>query len=144
MSVKFTISPCTGPSIALWAAGWCMLAGLVGAALDPVRATGALHLVFVGGYGALTLGIASRVVVTHGGHAVEREQVLVPRAAIAALGLALVLRLAAEAWPAQALPLLAVSATAWISLWAVWLARAFGPRHATVPVPDTQPERSPS
>jgi uncharacterized protein involved in response to NO len=116
----------SGPAALLWASGWCVLAGLVGAALFPLHATGLLHLVFLGGYGALTLGIATRVVVTHGGHAVDRERVLVPVGLVVALGLALVLRLLAEAEPLRAQVFWAISGTLWIAVWAWWLARAFG------------------
>jgi uncharacterized protein involved in response to NO len=117
----------SGPAALLWVSGWCVLAGLVGAAVAPLHATALLHLALIGGYGALTLGIATRVVVTHGGHAVDRERAVLPVGLAVGLGIVLALRLAAEAAPEHALPLYAMSAVSWIAVWTWWLARAFGP-----------------
>jgi uncharacterized protein involved in response to NO len=47
---------------------------------------------FVGGYALLTLGIGTRVVVSHGGHASTEERVLLSVPALAALALALLVR----------------------------------------------------
>ncbi len=134
----------SGPAALLWASGWCIVLGLALAAAMPDHAIAALHVVFLGGFGALTLGIASRVVVTHGGHGVERERLLAPVTAVVALAAALGLRLAAEAWPAHARALLAVSALFWIGVWAAWLARAFVPVAAPKPLGTAVSERSPS
>jgi uncharacterized protein involved in response to NO len=74
----------------------------------------------LGGYGTLTIAIASRVVVTHGGHGPDREGQLVTPARAALLALALALRLAAEVRPAEAPAWLAASAACWILAWAGW------------------------
>jgi uncharacterized protein involved in response to NO len=99
-------------------------AGLWAAALLPRHEIAAMHVLLIGGYGLLTIAIASRVVVTHGGHAPEREGKLVTPWRAALLALALAARIAAEVDPAHASLWLAAAAGCWILAWAGWLARA--------------------
>jgi len=114
----------TVPAFVMWFAGWCVGLGLWAAAVFPAHEIGALHITLLGGYGALTMGIASRVVVTHGGHGPDAEaKVLTPMRA-ALLLFALVARLVAEAGGEAAPTWLAVSALAWILAWAQWLLAA--------------------
>lgn len=112
------------PALTLWLSGWTILAGLLLAAVWPSHALAGEHAVFIGGFGLLTLGIATRVVVSHGGHPLTRE----PRTLGAAIAIgvlaALAFRLAAEAIPARALPLLGISGTLWVLAWTWWGARA--------------------
>ena len=110
----------TFPAIVLWSSGWLIGGGLWAAALLPLHAVAALHVVLLGGFATLTLGIASRVVVTHGGHGPDREDRLVTPARAALLALALAARLAAEADPAHGPHWLAAAGTAWILAWAGW------------------------
>ena len=114
----------TVPAFVMWSAGWFVGIGLWAAALLPEHEIAALHLTLLGGYGALTMGIASRVVVTHGGHGPDAEgRVLTPlRAAL--LALALMTRLVAEGAGAAAPMWLAVSALAWMVAWGQWLLAA--------------------
>ena len=114
----------TVPAFVIWSGGWCVGLGLWAAALFPGNEIGALHLTLLGGYGALTMGIASRVVVTHGGHGPDAEaRVLTPlRAAL--LVIALVTRLVADGAGAAQPIWLAVSALAWIVAWGGWLLAA--------------------
>lgn len=79
-------------SWAIWTAGWCIALGFTGAALSPIHRVEAWHLVFVGGYALLTLGIATRVVVSHGGHPMTDEAVVLSRLAVGALLLATLVR----------------------------------------------------
>jgi uncharacterized protein involved in response to NO len=114
---------------ALRLAGWLVLAGLWLAALWPAQATTAYHLVFIGGYGLLTLAIATRVTVAHGRHPPGDEARLLSPWVLAALGLALLARLAAAPWPAGALHAYAAAAALWMAAWLLWGARAL-PRMA--------------
>jgi uncharacterized protein involved in response to NO len=110
---------------ALWSAGWFIGAGLWLAALWPAGEIAALHVTLLGGFGTLTLGIASRVVVTHGGHAPTAEARLVTPARAAWLALALGARLFAQLDPAHGPHWLALSGTCWIAAWLGWLLSAF-------------------
>ena len=114
----------TFPAVVLWSSGWLIGAGLWAAALLPAHEVAALHVVLLGGFATLTLAIASRVVVTHGGHGPDGEARLVTPARAALLAVALLARLAAEADPAHGPAWLAAAATAWILAWAGWYVAA--------------------
>jgi uncharacterized protein involved in response to NO len=120
----------TFPAMILWTAGWMIGAGVWAAALLPHHEIAALHVLLIGGYGTLTIGIASRVVVTHGGHGPDREARLITPLRAALLALALVTRLAAEADPAHAAGWLAAAAVCWILAWAGWFLTARRALHA--------------
>ena len=113
-------------SYALWTAGWMLLAGLWTTALMPSRPLPGFHVLFIGGLGLLTMGIATRVTVRHGNHPIVVEQrvlrILVP----AFLLLALTARLAAEITPARSFLYYSVSAALWILGWLLWATGAFG------------------
>jgi uncharacterized protein involved in response to NO len=114
------------PALSLWGSGWMTLAGLLLAAAWPSHAIAGEHIVFIGGFGLLTLGIGTRVVVSHGGHPLAREaRALGAPIAIGVLA-ALAFRLAAEASPARMIPLLGWSGAAWAVAWAWWGAHALG------------------
>jgi len=109
----------------LWSAGWLVGAGLVAMAAWPAHTIGWMHLTLLGGYGLLTMGIGTRVLVTHGGHGVEAEGAIVDPTVLAGLAIALVARIAAEYAGEGMVTWLAVSGGAWCLAWAVWLARAW-------------------
>jgi uncharacterized protein involved in response to NO len=111
-------------SLTLRGAGWCVLAGLWLAALLPLQAVAAYHVVFIGGFGLLTLGIATRVVAAHGGHGAGAESRVLTRLAAGAVALALGARLAAAWSPEVFPPLLATSGVLWALAWSAWLWRA--------------------
>ena len=79
-------------SWAIWSAGWCVALGFTAAAVWPLHRVEAWHLAFAGGYALLTLGIGTRVVVSHGGHAMSEESVVLSWWAVAALAAATLLR----------------------------------------------------
>jgi len=112
------------PAFVLWTSGWLVLAGLWVVALAPAFTLGGLHLVFIGGFGLLTLGIGTRVVVAHGRHPLADEARTLSPWVVTAMGLALVARLAAEWVPARASLLLAASGTLWVAAWLLWASRA--------------------
>ena len=133
-------------SWALWASGWCVVLGLVGAAALPAHEVTAWHVVFVGGYGLLTLAIATRVVVSHGGHEMHEENRVLGAGVLAAVGLALILRLAATGATPNDLRRDALAAFVWAIGWALWLAAAWPRlRHAKrrlgMPAPPAPPAR---
>ena len=106
---------------AMWAAGWLVVLGLLLAAVFPFHAVALEHLVFIGGYGLLTLAIGTRVVVGHGRHPVTDEGKVLTIGVVAMLAIALALRLAAE-WlsPAGQLHTLATASAFWILAWVLW------------------------
>ncbi|HEY6196765.1 MAG TPA: NnrS family protein, partial [Candidatus Eisenbacteria bacterium] len=79
-------------SWAIWSAGWCVALGFAAAALAPIQRVEAWHVAFVGGYALLTLGIGTRVVVSHGGHPMADEARVLSWTACGALGLAALVR----------------------------------------------------
>lgn len=109
---------------ALWSAGLSVLLGLAAAALLPAHEIAAWHVVFIGGYGLLTMAIGTRVVVTHGGHDVRDEGRVLGMSSLAALALAAVVRArAGEAEPGLA-PWLATAGAFWTIAWGLWLLAA--------------------
>ena len=108
----------------LWISGWLVIAGLWAATAFPSHLTAALHVAFIGGFGLLTLGIATRVVVSHGKHPLELEKRTLSVFVVACVGAALALRLVAELAPARAQDWLAGSGVFWLLAWIAWAARA--------------------
>jgi uncharacterized protein involved in response to NO len=82
------------------------------------------HISFLGGFGLLILGIATRVVVTHGKFPLQYERTVLRRRQIALVLAALALRLAGEFSPARATHFYAGSGTLWLLAWLDWGWRA--------------------
>ena len=126
LSWKSWSRPAKGGALttALWLSGWAIVLGVVGAAVFPAHEIAAWHVVFVGGFGLLTMAIGTRVTVTHGGHPATDEPRVLGWASLALLGAALVLRAAGgEVDPSRA-GWLAAAAFAWVAAWGLWLAGA--------------------
>lgn len=119
-------------SYAIWGAGWMIFAGLWLTALLPSRPLLGAHFVLIGGFGLLTAGIGTRVVVRHGGFPLAEEGAVLRNAVAWLLGAALLCRASGEIWFAARPALLAASALAWITAWTVWAAGAF-PRVLRLP-----------
>lgn len=111
-------------ALALRVAGFAIMAGLWGAVLLPALPLLGEHVMFVAGYGLLTMGIATRVVVTHGGWPQQEEARLLHPMSWVALTFALAARVAAELVPAHATELWATSGALWSLAWLGWAARA--------------------
>jgi uncharacterized protein involved in response to NO len=112
------------PAFAMWGSGWLVLAGLWVAALAPAFTLGALHMVFIGGFAMLTLGISTRVLVSHGRHPLSDEREVLSPIVVAIVLAALLARLGAEWWPSRATPFLAASGALWIVGWLGWASGA--------------------
>lgn len=128
-------------SYCLWTSGWMLFVGLWLMALVPGRPLLGAHTIFLGGFGALTAGIATRVVVRHGNYPLADEpRVLRPGMALV-LALALAARLLAElvVAPEARLNLLATSGSLWAVAWIVWAVGAAPRLFRRAPAP---PERA--
>ena len=112
------------PAFVLWSSGWLVLAGLWVMALVPSFTFGALHLVFIGGFAFLTMGIGTRVVVAHGHHPLADESRTLTPLVVATVAVAVLARLAAEWLPARSTLLLGVSGAVWMLGWLLWATRA--------------------
>jgi len=115
----------------LWGSGWMVMVGLWWLALLPASTLGALHVVFIGGFALLTVGIGTRVVVAHGRHPMADEPRTLTPLVVATVAVALLARLGAEWAPAKALPMLGASGAVWVLGWLLWALRAV-PRMARV------------
>ncbi len=112
------------PGLTMWSSGWILLVGLWMPVFAPALTLGALHVEFIGGFALLTVTIATRVVVAHGQYPLVEERRVLPVALVATLLATLLVRLAAEWFPAAATWLLAASGTLWVVGWTAWAARA--------------------
>jgi uncharacterized protein involved in response to NO len=127
----------------IWSAGWCVAIGFTAAAIFPIHRVEAWHVAFLGGYALLTLGIGTRVVVSHGGHANTEERVLLSAPALVALALALAVRVIAPLLdPARATLHHAVAAGLASLAFALWLRGAW-PRVRRTRQVLLNPDRSP-
>jgi uncharacterized protein involved in response to NO len=124
------------PAWALWTSGWLVIAGLWLAAAIPARPLAGIHVVFIGGFGMLTMGIATRVVVAHGGHPPAIERRLLGWLAVIALIVAAGSRAGADFAPRSAALHWGGAAALWMFAWLMWGIRAL-PRmlrtNATIP-----------
>ena len=105
---------------ALWLSGWAILVGLWLTALFPAFELAGLHVVFIGGFALLTLGIATRVSVAHGSHPLAVEPGVLSPAIVALLGMTLAGRLAAEADPQRRMLWLACAGATASVMWLWW------------------------
>jgi uncharacterized protein involved in response to NO len=111
----------------VWLAAWLVPVGLVAAGLAPDYRVPALHVLFVGGFGLLSFGVATHVSLGHLG--LERLATGRPPA-VAAVGAGLLLAMAARVvadWSDTYFAHLGWAAGLWLGASVVWLA-FFGPR----------------
>ena len=129
-------------SVTLRLAGWLLFAGLWLAALFPAKLAGD-HVLFLGGFGLLIQGIATRVVVTHGPWPQTDEAKVLRWDSPALILAAIAARTASEFLPAK-LPLYGAAGTLWIVAWLLWGSRALvriarSPLRPTPPVASGRP-----
>lgn len=103
---------------------WCVLIGLFMPALDPAHRLGYAHLVYLGGYGWITLSVASRVLASHGGKMslLEGMQPWV-KVSVLCMALALASRLTAEFAPAWHRGGLTLAVMAMLTAFGAWWIR---------------------
>lgn len=89
-----------------------MIAAYLGLALLPQYRLAFLHIVFIGGYTLLTLMVATRVVLAHGGHSLDRE--------VSSPALIATLILLATAAILRAFSLLPWAAACWLLAVIIW------------------------
>lgn len=102
----------TFQGIGIRASVWCMIAGYVALAFLPDQRTSLLHILFIAGYTLITLMIATRVVLAHGGFS------LIPEVRSLALGSLIVLLIVAAV--ARGSGYLLTAAVLWILAVSVW------------------------
>jgi len=105
-------------------AGLFLFAGLWYTALVPTQMVAAFHVIFVGGFGLITLGIGTRVVVSHGRFALETERRVLTLFVVGVIVAAVAMRVLAELLVSSRGTLLAASGVAWALAWGVWAWRA--------------------
>lgn len=112
---------------------WCIVIGLFMPVIDPAHRLGYAHLVYIGGYGWLTLSVASRVLASHGGmpRLVEGMRPWV-KVSAACMILAMLSRVTAEfgssiwpAWHRMGLTLAIVAMLVGFGVWAFRFAPGF-------------------
>jgi uncharacterized protein involved in response to NO len=108
----------------VWSAHWFVIAGLWVVALAPAYRVDLLHVVFMGGFTLLILAVGTRVVLSHGGHALSHERRSWPlRAGIATGLVALAARIGAAFAPESFFEHLGIAAALWIAGMLLWGAR---------------------
>jgi uncharacterized protein involved in response to NO len=123
-------------STVLKLAGWCLAAGLVLALAAPSSLAGD-HVLFLGGFGLLIQGIATRVVVAHGPWPRGDESRVLRWDSPALILAAVLVRVVAEIAPAK-MPLYGIAGLLWIAAWTLWGRRALL-RIARHPLPAPKP-----
>lgn len=112
-----TISRCAATAIVL------LLCAFAAGAFAPPPAVAWAHLLFIGGFGILTVAVATRVVLGHGGAShLFRGRVRSLRAFTILAIIALATRISADFLPEIRLTHLAYAALAWILGIAIWAA----------------------
>lgn len=107
----------------LWLSAWAIPTGLALAAALPEQRLGAMHVVFVGGFGLLAFAVAAHVSMGHAGLAADQNGRPWPVAVFGALFLlAMVLRAVAGLMPDRYVAWLGAAATVWMVGTITWAA----------------------
>lgn len=110
----------------VWVSLWMIVVGLWGAGAYIRFRVAMLHIVFLGGFNLMVFGVATMVVLSHGGEGHRlREPLWVFPVVAVGLAIAMVVRLAAEVAPEHFFPLLGVAAGSWSIAGVSWLLFAF-------------------
>ena len=115
-----------------WISAWMLIAGLWTHALAPALGVHAAHLLFIGGFGLMTLLVASRVTLAHGGHGLSLESTSRIYMITAVLALLAAFTRFIAPWTPSFIQHLAYAATFWILAVVSWciffVPRMFMPR----------------
>ncbi len=105
----------------LWVSAWSLCLGLWLPLFFPLYAIHMMHFAFIGGFGLMTLMVASRVTLAHGGYGyrVEVRSRLLTTSAVLIL-ISAATRLSAPGIPRIYLHHLAYAAIVWISAMLIW------------------------
>ena len=111
----------------VWTAHWLLISALWIVALVPKYRIDFLHAMFIGAFTLLILAVATRVVLSHGGHALAEERRSWPlRIGLATGFVAMLARLAAPFTPVSYFSHLAWASVFWIGgmlIWGIYLLR---------------------
>ena len=117
----------------LWLSFWCVILGLLASGIFPVYEVAALHVTFIGGFGLLTLVIASRVIAAHCGfEPLWASNAWVFRVLGLAFVTALATRVAADLYPDYYFGLLHIGAGLWLAgaiAWGIVFVPKLSPRN---------------
>ena len=105
----------------VWIAHWLIVAGVWLVAFAPRYRADFLHVLFVGGFSLLILGVGTRVTLSHGGHNLARERRSWPLRVGLTLGLiAMLARVGAPFATASYFEHLALAAVLWMAGMICW------------------------
>jgi uncharacterized protein involved in response to NO len=111
------------PAFLLWSASWGVLLGLwIATLLSPLEIAG-FHVTLIAGFGVMTMTVATRISVVHGGGAVEEERLVLSPEVAAAMGIAVLTNLIAHISPAGYVVWLGASGAFWAVAWVFWSAK---------------------
>lgn len=108
------------PAYVLWSSSWGVLLGLWVVTLFPLLETAGLHLTLLAGFGVMTMTIATRISVVHGGGTVADEQLVLTPQVVAAMLLAVITNFVAHVSPVGYVAWLAASGIFWAIGWLFW------------------------
>lgn len=105
----------------LWVSAWMTVLGLFGAAASPTHGVDYLHVSFIGGFGLMTIVVATRVTVAHGGHPAAKWEDSPALSVTGILVLLAVLTRLPIAWLPRAYETyLVLASTMWVLALLVW------------------------
>jgi uncharacterized protein involved in response to NO len=124
----------------IWTGSWLTVAGGWLAAAAPRYRADFLHVLFIGGFTVLILGVGTRVVLSHGGYGTAAEQRSWPLRLGLTFGLvAMLARLGAPFAPRSFFEHLAFAALFWLAAMLVWLVGIVGGAALRRPPPHPSP-----
>lgn len=90
------VKPSSRLAYGMWGAAYMVIAGIILRTLIPEYGVQWFHLTYIGGFGMMTFTVASRVIISHGGHSMDFEKKSkAPLVVVVLLSLAAITRVAA-------------------------------------------------
>lgn len=113
------VKPSSRLAYGMWGAAYMVILGIILRALIPEYGVQWFHLTYIGGFGMMTFTVASRVIISHGGHNMNFEKKSkAPLIVVVLLSLAAIVRVAAPYF--DYLILLKWASAFWIMGTLVW------------------------